>query len=103
VGTLVASILHSATSYEKIPALLTIILPALGGAFTGISNHREHNRQSRRYGWMATMMRDTRHAIERADDLATVAAAARRAARLAVSENDEWVEMMSFHGVDIPS
>lgn len=100
--TLVATLIHVFTGFERVPAALSIVLPAFGGALTGVANHREYSRQSRRYDWMATMLKgDIRNAIERADSLEAIAVAARRAARLTVSENDEWVEMMSVHGAEI--
>jgi hypothetical protein len=95
--TIVATMVHSLTSYDHVAAVLAIALPAAGGALSGIANNREHQRHSKRYRGMAEKLAATREAVERADTLKDVRHAIFEAFRGAADENDEWAELMSVH------
>jgi len=80
---------------------LSIILPALAGALTGIGALREHPRNGRRSGRMAHYLARLEGRIARAPDLPSLHALARLVEAMALEETGDWYVTMELRDVGL--
>jgi hypothetical protein len=81
--------------------ILSVTLPAVGAALSGLLAQREYHRNSERYGWMEEALETVERRMRAADDAAAVRRLAAEAETTMLQENRDWVGVMRFHDFEL--
>jgi hypothetical protein len=108
-SAVVAAFVHGAEFFLEKPlshtkewvVLLTILIPAVGGAIHGIASQREYHRHSIRYEHMATRLRALRRQMRAAKDLAALQSVAMEVEHAIRQENSAWLGVVRFHDLEL--
>jgi hypothetical protein len=111
LGTLVAAVLHAlgvghrsnaaSFSWSNTFTFASIVLPALGGALTGIGAQREYVRNAERFRLMAGYLGEIGARLETAADDRAVRDVVLEVERHLLSENRDWIDVMRFHELEL--
>jgi hypothetical protein len=102
-----AAALHASRWWEGAPsqavAILSIGLPALAGALTGVAALEQHSRQADRFRLMHQRLAELRDDLVRATTLERVREIASRIEAELRTEGDAWIDVMRFQDVEFPA
>ena len=82
-------------------SVLSITLPALGAAFSGLLAQREYQRNSDRYNWMQQALEVAETRMRSAETYAAVRRIAADAETTLLEENRDWIGVMRFHDFEL--
>ena len=105
--TIVAAVLHALKvgghegGEADLYVILSVTLPAVGAALSGLLAQREYHRNSERYGWMEEALETVERRMRAADDAAAVRRLAAEAETTMLQENRDWVGVMRFHDFEL--
>jgi SMODS and SLOG-associating 2TM effector domain 1 len=80
---------------------LSLTLPALGAALSGLLAQREYQRNSDRYRWMEHALEAAELRMSSADTVPAVRLVAAEAESTLLEENRDWVGVMRFHDFEL--
>jgi hypothetical protein len=81
--------------------ILSLTLPAVGAALSGLLEQREYQRNSDRYRWMEHSLEAAEQTMRSADTPAAVRHVAAQAETTLLEENRDWVGVMRFHDFEL--
>ena len=104
--TIAAAILHSVGFGHRkhsgeFVTVLSLTLPALGAALSGLAAQREDLRHAERYQWLADTLAAARRRMEAAPDVRTVQTVAAEAELALLEEHRDWFGVMQFHDFEL--
>jgi conflict system pore-forming effector with SLATT domain len=103
----IAAALHASERFHgglsEVVAILSIGLPALAGALTGIAALEQHRRHADHFGLMARRLAELSDDLRRAVDLERVRDLAARIEAELRTEANAWIDVMRFQDVDFPA
>jgi SMODS and SLOG-associating 2TM effector domain 1 len=82
-------------------SILSLTLPAVGAALSGLLAQREYQRNSERYRWMEHSLEAAEQRMRSADTAAAVRLVAAEAETTLLEENSDWVGVMRFHDFEL--
>jgi SMODS and SLOG-associating 2TM effector domain 1 len=82
-------------------SILSLTLPAVGAALSGLLAQREYQRNSDRYRWMEHALDAAEQRMRSADTTAAVRRVAAEAETTLLEENRDWVGVMRFHDFEL--
>jgi hypothetical protein len=89
------------TEFGLLLIVLSICVPAIGGAVHGIRTQSEFRRHCQRYQRMAGLLRQLDADLSRADSITVIHEIAADAEHLMRAENSDWFGVMRFHDVEL--
>jgi conflict system pore-forming effector with SLATT domain len=105
--TIVAAVSHARElgghegSEAELFSILSLTLPAVGAALSGLLAQREYQRNSDRYRWMEHSLEAAEQTMRSAETPAAVRRAAAEAETTLLEENRDWVGVMRFHDFEL--
>jgi DnaJ-domain-containing protein 1 len=82
-------------------SILSLTLPAVGAALSGLLAQREYQRNSERYRWMEQSLEAEELRMRSAESIAAVRRLAAEAEETLLEENRDWVGVMRFHDFEL--
>jgi hypothetical protein len=101
VATLHALGIGHETTVGKVLILISITLPALGGALSGIDAIEQNHRHAERFASMARRLESLADRISLADDLRSLQILAVRAEGELRAETDQWIDVMRYYDIEL--
>jgi hypothetical protein len=108
-ATIVAATLHAAgvgghdttgLTWPSVFILISVAVPALGGALSGIGAQREYARHAERSEHMIEYLTEARADVVAADGIDEVRESTREIAELFLAENRDWFGVLSFRDLE---
>jgi hypothetical protein len=104
--TIVAAILHSlrlghGEHSGDLVSMLSLTLPALGAALSGLAAQREHHRHAERYQWLTDTLAAAQRRMQMAPDVRSLQKIAAEAELVLLDENRDWFGVMRFHDFEL--
>jgi len=105
--TLLAAVLHALEigphAMHNLLSLLGVSFPALGGAFAGMREAREHHRLAARAAEIAARLEELETRLQRAADHDALARLVTEAEELMQQENADWRVLLRFRPPELPA
>lgn len=86
---------------DDVFSILSLTLPALGAAFSGLLAQREYQRNAERYSWMEQALGEAEQRMRSAATATEVRRFAAVAETTLLEENRDWVGVMRFHDFEV--
>jgi hypothetical protein len=108
-ATIVAAVLHAAEfgghhtdglTWSNVLVFVSIALPALGGAISGVGAMREYARHAERSEHMVEYLEEAQRDVRAAHDLDALRTRVRETVDLMLAENRDWFGVLSFRDLE---